>query len=92
MKGFYQLNNKLKFVFFFTKKLNSTISISHKDILLKIKPNTNVPFHERYETVDFCIDPLKNEPKIKKNKSCHLLKSIKTNDIPFYERYETIDF
>ena len=42
-----------------------------------------IPFHERYETVDFY-------PPIPK--TCSILNNIKENDIPFHERYETIDF
>ena len=59
-------------------------SLLHRDTLTTfLKESKYIPYHKRYETLDFYPKPIV---------STNILKYYKKNDIPFHERYETIDF
>ena len=68
----------LSIIFNHLKKKENTLYY----LFSKIKINKQIPFHERYETIDFKPStPIENITKKRINKQ-----------IPFHERYETIDF
>ena len=52
--------------------------------------SSKIPFHERYETIDF--KPLVKYVKYDYQPNCNLTSILVNKNIPFRERYETIDF
>ena len=53
-------------------------------------PSTKIPFHERYETIDF--NPVLKSIGYDYQINCSLTNILVNKNIPFRERYETIDF